>query len=75
MLEYDVSLSETELRAAHPRRNPRVFVAVRRFAAVGSLVARLRLLHEVSIALFLRPGVPAESIFGGANPGSPGENL
>ena len=43
VFEHDGSLSKTELRAAQPRRNPRVFVAVRRFAAVGSPVARLLL--------------------------------
>ena len=43
VFEHDDSLSETELRATQPRRNPRVFVAVRRFAAVGSPVARLLL--------------------------------
>ena len=41
IFEHDVSLSETVLRAAHPRRNPRVIVALRRIAAVGSSVARL----------------------------------
>ena len=43
VFERDVSLSETVSRAAQPRRNPRVFVAVRRFAADGSPVARLLL--------------------------------
>ena len=37
------TLSETVLRAAHPRRNPRVFVAMCRIAAAGSSVARLLL--------------------------------
>ena len=41
--EHDGYISETELRAAQPRRNPRGFVAVRRFAAVGAPVARLLL--------------------------------
>ena len=35
--------SETVSRAAQPRRNPREFIAVRRFAAVGSPAARLLL--------------------------------
>ena len=43
VLEHAVSLSKTVSRAAQPRRNPRVFVVVRRFAAVGSPVARLLL--------------------------------
>ena len=42
-LDTTAPFSETELRAAQPRRNPRVFVAVRRIAAVGSPVARLLL--------------------------------
>ena len=41
--EHDGSLSETKLRAAHPRRNPRVFVAMCRIAAAGSSVARLKM--------------------------------
>ena len=49
VFENDGSISETELRAAQPRRNPREFIAVRRFAAVGSPVARLLLIpHKVS---------------------------
>ena len=44
-----LSHSEMELRAAHPRRNPRVFVAMRRIAAAGSSVARLLIIpHKVS---------------------------
>ena len=43
VFEYDGSLSKTILRAAQPRHNPRGFVAVRRFAAVGSPAARLLL--------------------------------
>ena len=44
-----LSHSEMESRAAHPHRNPRVFVALRRIAATGSSAARLLIIpHKVS---------------------------